>query len=572
MADEAINPEVKKSLADLSGERVQQRSEQDFPRHFWSASKNGHYRFALSGVAIAAPISAAIGAAVCAVPVVGWAAAPVIIPAFIAAGSMMAVEGFGAAGAAAAARASGLAEKHARMLDAEAQGKPRLSALDDQLLNNGRGQYFETPTPHDEGKLFSWKSGLTGAGLGMASGAVIGLGMGGAVMHAGAGVAAATAHVPVMGAIAAAVAHVPLLGSAVGALAAGLTSLGLAAAAAPAVATLAVAGAITFGLFGLTFGVERKVLKSFFDHTDAAIQGKMQPARSPDLGRAQSLESDADLTQHRLRRQAEIERLERSYNDRISWGALSGRFRGFGGVVPGVAIGAAVGALALGGIALAASIPFAAAVTAHALILPLFAAAGGMLGMKVFSESGTEAGAEATARAIDNEFERNRSLRAQGITPPAPREAKDAWLNPKAGLIAGIAGAAAGVAIALAMAPALAAIIPVHLGTAALLGVSAIIGGGVGASYGLGPKTLKTMAKPFTALYDKVIFDHNGYAQDAPARAEQPQAQQAPALDRITAEDIAKINERSAAAGSKSFTQTITQQMQAQPANLTIGA
>ncbi len=538
MADEPINPEVKKTLGDMSGERIDARAAGDFPRHFWSTSKHGHYRFALAGVAIAVPIAAAIGAAVAAA--VSWALAPIIIPAFIGAGALMAVESFGSTGSAAASRASGLAEKHARILDGEGKGLAPQTALDDNLMNNGQGHHYEFPRNRDNGKLFSWKSGLTGAAMGAAAGGL--LGIGGAIAHIPAAAAIATA-IP-------ALAVAPFL-------------------------PIVVAGAITFGLFGLTFGIERKVFKSIFNYTDAHIQGKLSPDKSPDLGKQQSQESDPALAQQRVQRQADIDRLERSYNERISWGALSGRFRGFLGTVPGVAIGAVVGVLALAAVSLtggAALLPM----IAHSVVVPLFAAAGGLLGMKVFSEAGMEAGAEATARSIDNEFERNRALRAQGITPPKPKETKGSWLNPKAALIMGVIGAAVGAALTLAMAPGILALLPVavaaHIGTGALIGISAIIGGGVGASYGLGDKSLKAVAKPFTRIYDKVVFGQNPVADPGQqVTAQLPVPVQAPLYDKVTAEDARLLDDRLSAGTGKSFTQ-VTQQMRDATQTITVRA
>lgn len=549
MAEESINLNVSQSTADMSGARVQESSARDYPRHFWAALKNGHYRYALTGVSIGAPMGALIGVALCALPFVGWTAAPFIISAFAASGALMGVEGFGATGAAAASRASSLAEKHARLLDAESQGKDKLSALNDNLMDSGRGHHYEFPTGRDQGKFFSWKSGLTAGAMGAASGAVIGLG----------GLAEG---IPLATTMAG---HIAGLGI----LTHGLASIGVTALALPtvaaAVATVAstiLAPALVFGLLGLTFGIERNVLKSLFNQTESYIQGKLGFEKGPDLGKAQSLEAGDSLTQHRLRRQNDIDSLEKSYNDKIFWGALGGRFKGFTGVVIGALVGTALGAgLALTGFG------------AITVLAPLFAAGGGLLAMKVFSESGTEAGAEATARAIDTEFERNRELRAKGITPPTPQEAKETWFNPGAGVVAGIVGAAVGAALAPAMGVPALGILGIHLAANAAPAivtafwlhaaeVSAIIGGVVGGSYGLGGKSLKALSAPLNTLYDKVSFKHE------PAHVEiavqHAVSAPEPACDsKITAEDMAKLNERQATISSKSFAQALsTQQLQ----------
>lgn len=548
MADQALNTDAKKALADMSDARVADRAEKDYPRHFWSAAKDGHYRFALAGIAVSLPISAAIGTAVAAA--VSWPLAPIIIPAYMAAGALMAIDSFGAAGAAAASRASGLAEKHARQLDGDYSGKSNLKALDDNLMESGRSHNYEF-TPNGEkkgGKVFSLKSGLAGAGAGAALGALLGIG---------------GTHIGAAAVLAPAVAHVPLIASLAGAVAA-----------APAIAVLApmvafaAAGALAVGMFGLSFGIERKVLKSTFNELDAATRGNIIHKDGVDLGRVQSHESDYALTQHRLRRQADIDLLEKEYTKKISWGALSGRMRGFMGAVPGVIAGLAAGALVV------AMLP-ALSVAAAALTVSLFSAGGGLIGMKVFSEAGTEAGAEATARGIDNEFERNRELRARGITPPAPKKAKENWLNLKAGAIMTVIGAAVGAAMTLAMAPALLAIIPAaaHLTAGGLAGVAAITGGGIGASYGLGNKSIKAMAKPFTSIYDKMISNRNDSQRPADEPAmQQPAPKPAPVAtcETITPEEAALLNERLATTQTKNFTQ-LAQQMQATPATLSTG-
>jgi hypothetical protein len=553
MTDEAINPEVRKTIADMSGERIQERSTLDFPRHFWSAYKKGHYRFALAGAGYLGLIGGAIGLAVCAVT--GFSLP--LIAAFVGISALMGVEGFGATGSAAASRASGLAEKHARILDADAEGKGMLSATDDKLMYNGRGHHYEFPVGRDKGKFFSLKSGLTGSAMGAASGAVLGV----AALTAGSAL-----KIEAVTAVSTAVAHAPLLAPLVSATTTGLTWLGmtaatpaiLAAGGLAAAAGLVVAGALTFGLLGLYFGLERRVTKSIFNQTDANINGNATFKNGPDLGRLQSRESDSDLAQHRLRRQAEIDRLENEYNDRITWGALNGRFRGFPGVAVGVLAGAALGAAAV-------MLTSATALVAP-IIMAAFIAGGGLIAMNVFCETGTEAGAEATARAIDNEFERNRAMRAQGITPPQPREPQSPWLIPKAAITGGLLGAALGAAIASVVGVGVLGLLTVPV-TASAIGISALIGGLTGATYGLGNKTLKTTVSPLLRIYDKVNSEH-GQTEIAPV---QQAALQAPMCEKITAEEVARLNEMTAAGNGKSFTQTLAQQ-KAVPQSLTVGA
>jgi hypothetical protein len=328
-----------------------------------------------------------------------------------------------------------------------------------------------------------------------------------------------------------------------------------------------VGGALAFGLLGLTFGIERGLLKSIFNQTDSNIHGELTFQDGPDLGKVQSLEQGSDLEQHRLRRQQEITHLEKEYNERIAWGALGGRFRGFAGVVPGVLAGLALGALLLGGIAIAGiALP---AVLSASGVLSMFAAAGGVYAIHVFTESGQEAGAEATARAIDNEFERNRTLRAKGIAPTPAQEPESKWLSVKAGLVAGAIGAAVGIALAPWIGPAALACAAIHLapGASAVAVaafwhqatiVSVVISGLMGSSYGLGMKTLKglnSMTKPVTHLYDTFSFHHSPLV---------PEVAVAPALgtqhEKITLEESAALNSKLETGSGKSFTQTSQQQ------------
>jgi hypothetical protein len=124
MAKEQINPQVATTLADMDGGRIAERSTQDYPRNLWNSYKLGHYRFALAGIGIGGTIAAGIGLAVASlIPGLNVAVLPTVL-AFAAAGAFMGAEGFGEVGAAAASRAAGLAEKHARILDADVQ-RPR---------------------------------------------------------------------------------------------------------------------------------------------------------------------------------------------------------------------------------------------------------------------------------------------------------------------------------------------------------------------------------------------------------------------------------------------------------------
>src|ERR1700743_1856998 len=155
MADVTVNPKVTTSIADLDGTRVKERADNDYTHNFWSTLKNGHYRFALAGIAVSIPISLAIGAVVS--TLIGGALAPVVIPSFLAIGAMMGYNAFGEVGSAAASRAAGLAENNARILDAHARGKDMIAATDDKLMYGGNGHHYEFPPDRDRKKFFSWK-------------------------------------------------------------------------------------------------------------------------------------------------------------------------------------------------------------------------------------------------------------------------------------------------------------------------------------------------------------------------------------------------------------------------------
>jgi hypothetical protein len=333
-------------------------------------------------------------------------------------------------------------------------------------------------------------------------------------------------------------------------------------------------GVIACSIIGLTFGINRSIFKTIFNHTDANIRGEIRGVKGPDLGQIQERgrEQGNELLQHRLRRQQELQYLEKEYNDRIFWGAVSGRFRGYaGGMATGAIIGAVAGAAAFA-VAAVAGIFAAPSLALLGSMIGIFAGAGALFSQGIFPEMGSEAGAEATARAIDNEFERNQILKAKGITPPAPVKAKSQWFSIKSALYVGALGAVVGLAIEPYLIAALVGaggLFPgLHIAGFTAYALSALIGGGVGASYGIGTSTEKAIVKGTDWIYNK---SYAGPPDVKPLAISEPAVSKSSPYGEITTEELAKLNAGLNAASGKSFTQTITQQMQA-PLALSVGA
>jgi len=357
---------------------------------------------------------------------------------------------------------------------------------DYKLMANGRGHHYEFPQDRDEGSIFSFKSGGIGALIGGAFGA-------------------AFFSLPV-------VAELPLI-AAVGAGAVGLAPVAI--------------GALVFGAFGLTFGVERNIFKSLFDHTDAQVSGRLFAEPALDIGREQVIgkENLDELAEHRLRRQTESQGLGREYNDRILQGGIKGQLKGSaGGLVLGALVGLAVGALIFGVLAIPAVATFLglSSVVAAATIIPPFAAAGSLFGMKVFGEAGREAGAESTARAIDDEFEHNQALKAQGIEPPAKAKPEGSWFNLEAAGIMTFVGAAIGVALFPYIGGALAAhgLLAAGASVATQIGISSLICGAVGTTFGFGEKIIGGISHIASSIYYDVYSKKEpGLPDVAPSKA-----------------------------------------------------
>ncbi len=516
------NSEVQNHITMLDETRIQKNAQSKYYRNIWGSYK-GHIRGMLTGGGIGAVVGATLG--LIALPIVG----PIGIIAMTCASALVGAEGFGTVGATAAARSTSLAEKHARMLDPENAGDP-IKTIDDKLMDDGAGNHYEFPTDRDKNKFFSFKSGLTGAAIGAASGAL--LAWGGVAFFVTA-----------------------------------LSGFGI-----PVIA----AGAIIMGMFGLTFGVERGVFKSIFNHTDKNISGKIYNGHDPDLGKEQNPDlSDPELLAKRMERQDTIRRFEKEYQDKIFWGAATGRFKGFaGGAVTGGIVGLAAGAIALGIVALCSAHFLVAAATVK-LLISCFAASGAFLGMNTFSEAGTQAGAESTSRAIDEEFERNRVLLAKGIAPTPGKKEKEEWFNWKSAALMGLIGIAVGIALAPILGPGVVFLLG-HVGTAtfgaaaaipgtfsaATIGISAIISGVVGVSYGLGGKFLHGIGRTANKLYNNV---YSNTVEENPGMTQTPSVS-LPVRDKITQADAELLNSKMPVQGEKNFGNMVNQ-----PSSIQVG-
>lgn len=443
----AINPEVMQYSAAIDEARVDNRSAITYYRNFWDSYK-GHVRGMLAGIAIDGILGLGIGVALSFfLPISAWT----LIASCSAGGALMGAEAFGKIGGAAASRASGLAEKHARLLDPVYEGNT-LQALDDALMAGGHGHHYEFPRERDKGKYFSWKSGLVGFLVGSAIGAI-----------------ALSAEL---------FAHVAFLGS---------------------VVVNPLAGALVCGMIGATFGIDRSIFKSAFNQTDANVEGKLRfREKQGDRTCMQDLNSEEELAQHRQRRQDETNYLQKKYYNKLFWSGVSGMFRGSaGGLLLGALIGVAVGVMVFSGMALVGT----TAVTAPGAFLTFasgFSALGGMLGMHVFDATGVEAGCESAARGIDDEFERVRALQQKGmVSPPAPK-LKERLFNGKAMMIMAAIGAIGGVALAPQLL--LHSMVAIDYVFAASLGALS------GASFGIGMPIWKGIAKFTDKIYDTSYF------------------------------------------------------------------
>ncbi|MEI7668664.1 MAG: hypothetical protein WCJ33_01105 [Pseudomonadota bacterium] len=448
--DAKINLEVKQHADMLDYARVEENSNQKSYSNFWSSYK-GHVRGLLAGVLIGALGGCAIGIGIGFLGFTGLAM-PVVVQLFSAMGALFGAEAVGSIGASSASRAAGLAEKHARFLDPE-NSDDKLKAAEDKLMVDGRGHHNAQPPNHDNGNFFNIKSGSAGLLIGAAAGALL-------------GAAHLLAEIPIVSAI--------------------VPSLVIFGASAPIAA-----GALVLGICGLTFGVDRSIFKSIFNQISAFMEGR-DAARGDDIGQKQAVgKTAAELLEQRLTRQEDIHYLQKDYDEKIFLSGVDGYLKGAaGGSAIGAIFGAISGAIVVGALMLAVTL----APTVILSIIGGFAAAGTLLGLKTFAETGKEAATESTARAIDDEFERGKELRAKGIYNQSDlsEKSKNTELKPEVIFAMGGVGALIG-----------AALIPV-------IGVAApLVFGLIGAATGLGNGMLKGIVNISNSIYNKTYYGHD---------------------------------------------------------------
>lgn len=364
-----ITPEVDSHIAAVSRSRIEQNTNYRYHRIFWGAYKQ-HVHELLVGMSVGTAIGAIGGLAACVF--FGWPA--IVIGAGL--GLAYAVDKISSIGSSSGAHAASLAERHASALDPVNEGDP-LKIANDRLMVGKDGHHYDFKTSEKKNKYFYWKSGLTGAGIGAGTGALLG--------------ALTALHVEGLAVV----------------------SSILAVSALAPLGPIAV-GAIALGLLGLTYGIDRGLFKSVFNKMDSFLTGQKK-GEIKDVGREQALAmgmNDDEIYSRRLQRQEDIHALQSAYDKNIFMGGMRGWLKGLAG---GIAIGLFIGALT-GGLALAAIAIGGVAITgtlAGAVMVTSLVGFGGYFGT-VFSESGYNAGTEATTRAINDELPRSQAI-AQGI-------------------------------------------------------------------------------------------------------------------------------------------------------------
>jgi|GEM_PF-973686 len=472
-----INLETALHLEMLDSKRIEQNAEEKSYAIHWNTYKGG-VRGEMAGIFLGTAVGLGIGLAAfcCGMPLL------LALPLFGSFGLIIGKEAIEDIGRASASRAEGLSEKHARFLDPANANSPEQAATE-KLMINGQGNHHEFPSERDKGKFFNWNSGGAGALIGSLSGALIG-------------------SVPVVATHLAT--EVPLYGTLVGEAAvhgaahvagAGILA-GLGVAAAP------VACALALGICGLSYGVDRSVFKTLFNDIAAIMHGN-SVAKTHDIGLQDELQkgqTPESVMERRLVRQDDTHALYDDYVKKIFLGSVKSYFKGAAsGTAIGALVGAVAGVVALGAVLAVGSLFLHGAVTL-AVAAPLvggFAAVGGLFGFKTFGSVGIQAGAEATTRAIDDEFELGRALRSKGIFKPSPStEPTIEGFNAKASLGMGAVGALLGVVLTPILPVAMAGI------------VAPVVFGLLGASSGFGNSLLHKVIDVSNTIYNKTYYGH----------------------------------------------------------------
>ena len=445
-------------------------------RTFWGSYK-GHVMGMLRGTLLGGVIGAPIGAAFFGAMALAGAPIAIGFGAFVAGiaalGAITGGRALGSIGFSAGAAAAATAEEELR-LRYPGSGDGTAQSPDSPL--SGDGHHYETPPDRDKGKWFHLELGLPMMAVGIAVGGLM-------------AVAALGALAPGVGAVA----MFGLEGDALaGVLGTALPFLG--------------------GIFGLSYGVDRARFKDLFNHTDQWSSGKLlrtgseQSAEqnlSPELTK-EAAEGKAKPTITTIERQDEHHRLFYDYFERCYAAGTSGTYKGYvGGPLIGGAVGAAFGALAF-------LIPTLATGGIAPVVMALAAALGAEEGMSIFARSGTEAGTQSAAREL---LEVKRQRLQKGLDPelePQDKEKNGAAFRLKPAIICGLVGIAVGIALAPVMGHFLIATLISEAAAAHMVGLgvaaSAIMGGLVGTTWGIGTPVIRAFSHVSDAIYDGRIL------------------------------------------------------------------
>jgi hypothetical protein len=550
---------VEEDIPEIDDARVKEKAERYYYRSFHGAYK-GHYKGFLTGLVGGAVIATGVGliaAALLTGPlgIFGAAAFWGITAAFSAAGMGLGFHAYSNAGTIAGAKASSLAEKHARQLVKSkliSKGKGVAAPEDEFDEPSFEGRYkhhYEVPPDRDSGMFWHWKTGTIGAAIGTGLGAVIGFG-------APAVITAFATEIAHIGAAFAATSIAQTLG---------ITAAGMTAATAGIAAAPVLVGAVALGLVGVSFGINRSIFKSWFNVIDGWAKGKpggielktveqeLAQARTPEE-REQIMVREKAIYETALRRQDMIYDLDKKYYDKIFWNSIGGMFNGYaGGSILGMTIGAALG---VGAAVLLA--PMLGGISLGALAFPMMmgmAVAGGHMGAETFSSAGANAGAEAMSKALDEEFQRGKVLNEQGKTPVIKKpEPSKGIINVKTMAICATVGAVVGLAMFAGVFAAgfglAKALIGSHISIGAATALATGIGGIIGSLYGIKAKVFQGFSNIANNLYDGKLFGTDGteHAKEH-EKVKVPETSMARvgsrgALEDITPDDVAAMNAR----------------------------
>lgn len=487
---------------------------------FWGAYK-GHVRGMLRGLVVGAIAGLAVGlglAGLFAIGVLGhgiaWGAAAMLISAFTGVGAVVGSELMGKVGNTAGNAAAIYAETEMRLR------YPALPEVSPDSPPPGFGHHFEVPPDKDYSRIFHKQVALPGLLFGTAVGALLAFGGAGGEL---------LGHF-----------SVPLL-----------ESIGIGAQA-------LVVGAGS--LFGLSFSINRGLLKSLFNWSDNLLMGRVdgpsKEAMARDQARYKTQDPDQPYAVTGAQRHDEYQRLLNGYFKKCFSASWAGDRRGFlGGIFGGTLSGSLAGLMAGLGVAALTTAGGGAAL----LVIGLFTALGGRLGMHIFSDSGREAAAFAAAKELYNErikglkqgeditfdvAEQRACERATHHPDMDPPEAEQkTWFNWKRALIGLAAGALIGAVLTPLVFVTVGHLFPAALGLHAVvdaagqvviettaaavlhaLPLSTAVFGLSGFTFGMGSKTMNKLGSVADNIFMGTFFpghtveDHS-HAHEYPALA-----------------------------------------------------